>query len=83
MSVTVFAGTSRFVLSRRMYLALLLSSFAVVSLTGCSDHTPFQGMYPIPAVQIPAAPSAVTVAAGDSQITLKWSTVDGATSYNV
>jgi hypothetical protein len=61
----------------------MLSSFALLSLAGCSSDHSFPGIYPTPAAQTPAAPGAVTVTAGDRQIMLTWSPVSGATSYNI
>src|SRR5215472_11566400 len=82
MSVTVLARASRFPLSEKIFLVLMLSSFALLSLAGCSSDHSFPGVYPTPA-QTPAAPGAVTVTAGDGQIMLTWSPVSSATSYNI
>jgi fibronectin type 3 domain-containing protein len=81
MSVTVLARMSRW--PERIHLVLVLCLLTLISLTGCSSDHSFHGIYPTPAVQIPATPSAVTVTAGDSQNMLTWPPVNGATSYNI
>src|SRR3989337_2639369 len=46
---------------------------------GCGGGGGGDGSTPLP----PAAPSSVTANPGDNQATLSWSSVSGATSYNV
>src|SRR3974377_583335 len=65
-----------------------LLMLALLAVTGCSDHSAFTGMTPTPAiptphVQVPAAPTGLAVTTGDRQITLSWSSVPDATSYNI
>lgn len=61
-------------------MKLLLSTLAVFVLfllSGC-------GIDWFPAYQaVPAAPSGVTATAGNAQVTISWSAVSGATSYNI
>jgi len=65
-----------------------LLMLALLAVTGCSDHSAFTGITPTPAlptphVQLPAAPTGLAVTAGDGQITLSWSSVSSAASYNI
>ena len=80
---TMFTCTSRSLLPERTYCVLVFCLLALILTTGCSDHAAFNGIYPTPAVQVPPAPSSVTLTAGDSQVNVSWSPVNGATSYNI
>lgn len=63
----------------------MVVSMAVLTLacSGCggggSDSTPL----PSPTPAIPAKPAGIAASGGDSQVTVSWSAVTGATSYNI
>lgn len=67
--------------------ALLLLVAGLMVLTGCagnSKNTSNDSNPPgNPQVQVPVAPNGVTATAGDGQITVSWSAVSNATSYNI
>jgi hypothetical protein len=57
----------------RIIWVVLLSVLLSVSLTACGGH----------GGGIPSAPTGVTASASDGQVSISWSAVSGATSYNI
>lgn len=54
----------------------------VIFLYSCGDFPPYKEIV-VSATTIPSNPTGVTAAAGDRQVTVSWSSVSGAASYNL
>jgi fibronectin type 3 domain-containing protein len=64
-------------------LVFLILVVALASIVGCGGGSSKSSTTPTPTVTTPTAPTALTAAAASGQVTVSWTAVSGATSYNV
>ena len=71
-----------YVYTRVLILIMMLLTVSVLILSGCSGSPTNNNPVPTP-LPVPAAPGAPTLAVADQQITVSWTAVANATSYQV